>query len=356
MREMHGCHGQAQIKPIAKNVDVSSKRTAWGCGICSALLLDWEERCEHVAKHCEAGSSRQDWTHSKVIIGLLRQPMFDCAWRTYLIERHGNYPDSTFGFCWRTSSTGRSSHCDRRLQDWLEMGHTDRDVDFIIDLAYKHGYRSVKNLLPANNASNGSTPDSSTSSPNQLSDRFSALQFSDDTEGCILDSSVETDDSDVDDENQDGKATFSSSVSDDLSMDDPCAALSHLICHAEEKIVDKLMCEVESLLNQDFGYTEHGGDAQELQSHGASPSASFAAQTNSTLPRKRQRHSSRNSRYSEGSDEDDDGDCNKRPNPVSKSSQGLGPRFACPYYQRNPNKHKARSCAGPGWISVHRVK
>ncbi|OCL14041.1 hypothetical protein AOQ84DRAFT_66745 [Glonium stellatum] len=32
-------------------------------------------------------------------------------------------------------------------------------------------------------------------------------------------------------------------------------------------------------------------------------------------------------------------------------------RFACPYFKRSPRKYqKVRSCPGPGWITVHRLK
>jgi hypothetical protein len=34
-----------------------------------------------------------------------------------------------------------------------------------------------------------------------------------------------------------------------------------------------------------------------------------------------------------------------------------GKRYACPYYQRDPKSHSnKRSCIGPGWTEVHRVK
>ena len=42
----------------------------------------------------------------------------------------------------------------------------------------------------------------------------------------------------------------------------------------------------------------------------------------------------------------------------SPSAESLySPRFACPFYRRNARKHlKHRSCGGPGWNSVHRIK
>ncbi|KAM0542866.1 hypothetical protein ACHAPJ_012589 [Fusarium lateritium] len=49
----------------------------------------------------------------------------------------------------------------------------------------------------------------------------------------------------------------------------------------------------------------------------------------------------------------------KRPKGISPSKSSLGKerRFACPYYRRNPENHREfRSCAGPGFPTILRVK
>jgi hypothetical protein len=44
-------------------------------------------------------------------------------------------------------------------------------------------------------------------------------------------------------------------------------------------------------------------------------------------------------------------------NPKKFKSALFAERFACPFYRRNPRRHlKHRSCAGPGWPTVHRIK
>lgn len=60
---------------------------------------------------------------------------------------------------------------------------------------------------------------------------------------------------------------------------------------------------------------------------------------------------------------DDTGGKHARPNTSSgkrRSARKLGDcgrRFACPFFARNPSKYlMVRSCSGPGWDSVHRVK
>ena len=59
-------------------------------------------------------------------------------------------------------------------------------------------------------------------------------------------------------------------------------------------------------------------------------------------------------------DEDDDQDREEqksRRQNNTRSSSGGRRRFACPYHKRNPERHqKYRSCAHPGFESVHRIK
>jgi len=62
----------------------------------------------------------------------------------------------------------------------------------------------------------------------------------------------------------------------------------------------------------------------------------------------------------EGQQGENDGDPNKRRKVISASKSGNGKkekRFACPYFKRDPKVYgDRRSCLGPGWLEVHRVK
>jgi hypothetical protein len=357
IREMHGCKKYPHIKSVARKVQASKRRTAWGCGICSALLLDWEKRCDHVAMHCEAGSRREEWTHSKVIIGLLRQPLFDSAWRSYLIERHGNYPNSNFGVCWRTTATGRSSNGSRKLQDWLEMGNAERDVEFIINLAYRHGHRFIQKESASTNVGDWTANNISVRNHEVLSHRLLVSQSSKDVDETLSSlMTSEIDESMSEDETEDCETRSSSSESDGSALVEFDASLSDFYDQMNQKLVNDLMCEVWSLLDHRPSNIQSVGDAQGSENHSTSPPPPKTTHTGLEVSRKRQRRSSGNSRYPQDSGDDDDEVPSKWPSSVPKDSQVLGARFACPYYQRNPQRHKSRSCAGPGWRTVHRVK
>jgi len=61
-------------------------------------------------------------------------------------------------------------------------------------------------------------------------------------------------------------------------------------------------------------------------------------------------------RLPEDDDGDDEGDGPKRPR-VRPESGDAPSRLACPYFKRNPRQYRlSRSCPGPGWATVHRVK
>jgi hypothetical protein len=42
--------------------------------------------------------------------------------------------------------------------------------------------------------------------------------------------------------------------------------------------------------------------------------------------------------------------------PHDDAEQDPKRRFACPYYKHDPDANLHRSCRGPGWPTVHRVK
>lgn len=140
-RDAHGCAQCTHAKEVTKEVDARRRRTAWGCGFCGSLLDEWEKRCDHISSHYDEGMKRSDWDHSKVIIGLLRQPDLDGPWQNYLIERHGQVPNPPLALKFSKDTTSRSHGDNMQLQDLLELGAIDRDIMQIVELAYDQGVR-----------------------------------------------------------------------------------------------------------------------------------------------------------------------------------------------------------------------
>lgn len=142
-RDSHGCQDCPHAKTIAKDVEASRRRTAWGCGFCGELLDEWEKRCDHVSAHYDEGLKRDNWDHSKVIIALLKQTDVDEAWRALLIRKHGSLPNPPLAMRWSKDATGRShGEHTQQLQDLLEFGACNRDADHIVQLAYDLGLRT----------------------------------------------------------------------------------------------------------------------------------------------------------------------------------------------------------------------
>jgi hypothetical protein len=141
-RDAHGCAQCSHAKEVTREVDARRRRTSWGCGFCATLLDDWEKRCDHISQHYDDGMRRTDWDHSKVIIGLLRQPDIDAEWQSYLISKHGNHPNPPLALRFSKETTARSHGDSLQLQDLLELGAIGRDVSEIVQLAYEHGVRN----------------------------------------------------------------------------------------------------------------------------------------------------------------------------------------------------------------------
>jgi hypothetical protein len=141
-RDAHGCQQCTHAKEVTKEVDPRRRRTAWGCGFCAALLEDWEKRCDHISTHYDEGMKREQWDHSKVILGLLRQEGIDASWQNHLISKHGHLPNPPLAVRFSKETTARSHGDSLQLQDMLELGAIGRDVSAIVHLAYEQGVRN----------------------------------------------------------------------------------------------------------------------------------------------------------------------------------------------------------------------
>jgi hypothetical protein len=122
-KSAHGCqtcpHADTVMKPMRK-------RKAYGCGFCAGLNGQFERHIDHVATHFESGLTKQDWSHSNVIYGLLHQHGIIEAWKALVASKQGQFNDRQPMFGWSPDSTGRAhgfveNENPGQLQDLLEF-------------------------------------------------------------------------------------------------------------------------------------------------------------------------------------------------------------------------------------------
>jgi hypothetical protein len=301
LRAVHGHEEKSTDQLTPPTLKLSMRKTAWGCGICSALLLDWDERCDHIAAHVEALSTREDWSHSKVVTGLFRQPTFDQAWRSVLLQKHGHH-----------LITNNSAIPDTTV--WTREG--------------LHDINSVSGMCETPN------------------DWYNLLEDSELDEGS-------------DSESDSGRTKRSNTGSRQYVFHGPEDSLSLVVGRLKRQLVDRLMEDVRHLLGATTSYLQRGQGVEGTENDQTPPPVppkDGQLTSTSMLSRKRQYRKSNSAQHPGDSGDDDNNNPNKTPYIPAKDTNELNTRFACPYYQRNPRKPKARSCAGPGWITVHRVK
>jgi hypothetical protein len=89
------------------------------------------------------------------------------------------------------------------------------------------------------------------------------------------------------------------------------------------------------------GGLDHGRSVQKHQRHATWPSMAGKK---------------RSANVEESSDDDNDDDDEKRPR-KSNTHKEKSSRYACPFYKRNPHRFSSeRSCSGPGWPNIQRLK
>lgn len=137
------CHGCKTCPHAEKVVKFLRKRKYWACGFCSALHPARERHVEHVARHFESGLTKSDWMHSRVIYGLLHQPLIHEAWDSLVSSKQADYGGRRPQFSWHPSRTGRAQgflekENNGQLQDLLEFFSGDEgEARWIVKSAYE---------------------------------------------------------------------------------------------------------------------------------------------------------------------------------------------------------------------------
>jgi hypothetical protein len=139
-----------------------------------------------------------------------------------------------------------------------------------------------------------------------------------------------------------------------VSTEDASESYSFIRAFPPRKpLLDSVTHWFEQWLNQQFRSRPCGCDSSQSGDNSRSDDPASAG-TAGTTP-----SSSRSKKRPAGdltpNDEDGSRGDQKRPR-ISATKEGE-PRFACPFFKRDPSRYKdLRSCPGPGWTSIHRLK
>ena len=156
----------------------------------------------------------------------------------------------------------------------------------------------------------------------------------------------------LEDETQFGNSPFPDSPQSEARV----AIILPVLSPAKIALVDRVMEEFHLIFDYNSGVRVHAnGDSPNNRPGSDGPQPNQNADQNSC--RGKRKIGDRKSLPPEDSDKDEP---NKRPKPNPRKSNqenGLGRRFACPYYKRSPDRHSANtSCVHPGFSSVYRLK
>ena len=133
------------------------------------------------------------------------------------------------------------------------------------------------------------------------------------------------------------------------------------ICQRRVELINKLMAVIAPFIDRtlstlEAAYDDGGGNVPGRAStkRGSGLISSSASDSGPLMGQKRG-----NTNQSPESDGENDGDqrnsgrTTKRTKTITERNQ----KFACPYYKHDPTKHAhTRTCSGPGWDEVHRMK
>ncbi|KAH7117684.1 hypothetical protein B0J11DRAFT_89705 [Dendryphion nanum] len=155
------------------------------------------------------------------------------------------------------------------------------------------------------------------------------------------------------------------SITDD-SEDELANMESPILSKATIKTIDLIMRKIEINLRY-AAYLQHAGGAQSSGRRQGSGSGATSSRRGSTQglggnqggKRKGRNGADDGSLHPDDGDQDEDGPSKRRRVSIATTdeSEASGPRFACPFFKHDPMKYRnRRTCPGPGWPSVHRMK
>lgn len=160
-----------------------------------------------------------------------------------------------------------------------------------------------------------------------------------------------------------------SSSSGSMTTDSSASQIPRLLSREEQKrlLVDRLMHHFFKLLATNARPRAKGGSSSS-KNNSPESSSSSPTETNSPIRTRGELLSGRRARdgrgkraaehdASEDSEEEDEGRRRRSKAKLAKIEEVETRRLGCPFFKRNPHRYKAeRSCVGPGWLTVHRVK
>jgi hypothetical protein len=170
---------------------------------------------------------------------------------------------------------------------------------------------------------------------------------------------------DDEDETSEDDSSYSSTTA---SMDSPRprspnaaegdGLVSSLLPEYQCRLIDRVMTEVHSLLNQQIQLRSRSGSAESSSSQPGSARTGGSGPGSSSGQKHSLESGSGANPSGSGNGEGFGGDRPSKRLQINAEIPEIRLRnLVCPYYQRNPSRYAGnRSCSGPGWKSSHRVK
>ncbi|KAI1653889.1 hypothetical protein F4813DRAFT_393268 [Daldinia decipiens] len=124
----------------------------------------------------------------------------------------------------------------------------------------------------------------------------------------------------------------------------------------KKQLVDEVVLEITHWLQSGFNTARKVASGSIPESKSPPVQLSRGQGSNQTNAAKKRKYENRES----GGSEEDDNGSGQDQRRIKKGVNGekhQKQKFACPYFKHNPSKYKEwRTCPGPGWLDVHRVK
>jgi hypothetical protein len=124
----------------------------------------------------------------------------------------------------------------------------------------------------------------------------------------------------------------------------------------KKQMIGNIISDTTSELHEKFCRVAYAGSVTTVSSANGS-SAAESGTSSGSGDSKRKRSTANGERNAGDNDGEDDTDTNSRREKGREIGMTESSKFACPYFKYDTHKYKNwKTCPGPGWNDVHRVK
>ena len=336
-------HDRSFCVHLSPDEDKRLEQRFWGCGFCcnndDLPLESWEDRIAHIASHFRDGKSKGDWKFTSVMLGLLKQPGVVEKWHNWVNYMYGTVHKDKPQLSWNESNP----LCQKTMRE-LEIGIISEEAQKqTVKMAYMLGVTSAMDIARQVERKGNLNQ---VGYPALDRDRKDFVNLIFKTFRQLIPFEPPSEEFWHHEPHICGVHFNTSKIREENP------ALQSIYSPVNDSVIAKQTASSKSTFTSRSGSGSGSGSGSNSASSSAENATTYSSAGNGVrCP------ASNGDKNGQPDDKEDGKESDENNQRAKKRKTETENWLACPYYLRDPRKYmNKRSCPGPGWKTVHRLK